>query len=260
MNTLKIFMLPLLSIFILSCGTKQEQNTADMEPEELPAPVAETVDLPAVEIAAESAAEQQALEVLTAEQKQELADLQKEIKQLNQELEQIKAKYPKMKSTLMEDAEGTMETVAGNYKPSVEGIDDPMDYERYILLLEKRFDNRKQKREKFVKNQETPVEPKDSYQAIFERIQDELQYPEIAVEREIEGTVLVRFDVDEQGNVDEAMVTDGIEYQGDMAIAKAFNASAVVAVRSTSGMWKPAKQGDRPIATSLEIPVKFVRP
>lgn len=75
------------------------------------------------------------------------------------------------------------------------------------------------------------------------------QYPRKAARNRIQGTVVVRFEVDEEGKVKKARISRGIE---DL------NEAALDAVRA----WKfrPAIKAGRPVQVTLEAPVSFELP
>ena len=74
------------------------------------------------------------------------------------------------------------------------------------------------------------------------------KYPEIALEAGIEGTVYVKFFVDEKGNVADAYVIRGVPGSG-------LDEAALSAVKKS--MWKPAMQRDKKVGVWMTIPVSF---
>jgi protein TonB len=75
------------------------------------------------------------------------------------------------------------------------------------------------------------------------------QYPAQAARNKIEGTVVVRFEVDEKGKVKKARISKGIEE---------LNEAALDAVRAWK--FKPAIKAGRPVEVTLEAPVNFELP
>jgi len=74
------------------------------------------------------------------------------------------------------------------------------------------------------------------------------QYPDIAQEAGIEGTVTIMGWVDIKGNVTEAYVLKGIPNTG-------LDEAALSAVKRSK--WYPAQQRDKKVAVWLSIPVRF---
>src|SRR5688500_2846787 len=96
----------------------------------------------------------------------------------------------------------------------------------------------------------TPVPlPEDDYRPAQLLTGKRPQYPSKAARNRIQGTVVVRFEVDEEGKVKKARISRGIE---DL------NNAALDAVRA----WKfrPAIKAGRPAQVTLEAPVTFELP
>ena len=74
------------------------------------------------------------------------------------------------------------------------------------------------------------------------------QYPEIAQEAGIEGTVYVQAFIDIKGRVKELKVIKGIPNTG-------LDEAALEAIRKTR--FRPAKQRERPVGVYISIPVNF---
>ncbi|MFQ6676154.1 MAG: energy transducer TonB [Fidelibacterota bacterium] len=98
-------------------------------------------------------------------------------------------------------------------------------------------------RVKFIPYDEPP-EPIGGYSAI----QKNIEYPEIAREAGVEGTVIVQAFVNKNGRVTETFVLKGLPGTG-------LDEAAVEAIRKTP--FKPAKQRDRPVGVWISIPINF---
>ncbi len=96
---------------------------------------------------------------------------------------------------------------------------------------------------KFIPYDDPPV-PVGGYAAI----QRNVEYPEIAQEAGIEGTVIVQAFIDKGGKVTETVILKGIPNTG-------LDEAAMAAIRKTS--FKPAKQRDRAVGVWISIPVNF---
>ncbi|NOZ04415.1 MAG: energy transducer TonB [FCB group bacterium] len=96
---------------------------------------------------------------------------------------------------------------------------------------------------RFIPYDEPPV-PIGGYAAI----QRNVEYPEIAREAGIEGTVIIQAFVDKKGRVTQTVVLSGLPNTG-------LNEAAMDAIRKTR--FKPAKQRDRAVGVWISIPVNF---
>lgn len=74
------------------------------------------------------------------------------------------------------------------------------------------------------------------------------EYPEIAMEAGIEGTVIVQAFINNKGVVEDTMVLKGIPNTG-------LNEAALEAVKRTR--WKPARQRDKKVGVWMSIPINF---
>ncbi len=89
-----------------------------------------------------------------------------------------------------------------------------------------------------------PPEPIGGYAAI----QRNVEYPEIAQEAGIEGTVIVQAFIDKGGKVTDTVILKGIPNTG-------LDEAAMAAIRKTR--FRPAKQRDRAVGVWISIPVNF---
>lgn len=76
-----------------------------------------------------------------------------------------------------------------------------------------------------------------------------LQYPEIAAENGISGTVYVQFVVEPNGNVNKVTIMRGVD--------PALDKEAIRVVKS-SPKWSPGKQRGEPVRVAFTFPIKFV--
>jgi TonB family protein len=77
-----------------------------------------------------------------------------------------------------------------------------------------------------------------------------LKYPLMALEQDAQGTITVMFVVKKDGTISD------IKRIGKRQ-NKHLEAEAIRVVKSTSGMWKPAVQRDKPVNMRFRIPVRF---
>lgn len=97
------------------------------------------------------------------------------------------------------------------------------------------------------------VEEKPSFQGgdanTFNKwVQSRLVYPEIALENGIQGTVILQFDIDKNGNLVNVIVLRGVDKTID---------DEAVRVVSSSPKWSPGRQRDMPVKVSYQFPVVF---
>lgn len=85
--------------------------------------------------------------------------------------------------------------------------------------------------------------------ALLKYLAENIKYPAIARENNIEGKVIVQFVVDEKGDVSQAKVVRGIGGGCDK--------EALRVVETMSGMWKPGKQRGRAVKVWFTLPVNF---
>jgi protein TonB len=107
---------------------------------------------------------------------------------------------------------------------------------------------------------EEPVTPYNFYEvdqlpifpggekAMYEYLQKNLSYPVLARESNLTGTVVVRFVVNKQGDVEQVEVL--------RTPSSLFNAEALRVIRNMPP-WEPATRMGKPVATFYIIPLKF---
>ncbi len=86
-------------------------------------------------------------------------------------------------------------------------------------------------------------------EAFREYIRDNLNYPQIAINNGISGKVFIQFVVDQKGNVVDVQVTRGVD--------SALDNEAVRLIKSSSGMWTPGKQREKPVKVRYTFPITF---
>jgi protein TonB len=101
--------------------------------------------------------------------------------------------------------------------------------------------------EVFVIVEEMPEFPGGT-EALFEYINDNIQYPQVALDNKIEGNVIVRFCVTYQGEVDQISVIRGIHPALD---------SEAVRLVSTLPQWQPGKQAGNPVNVWYTLRIQF---
>jgi protein TonB len=79
-------------------------------------------------------------------------------------------------------------------------------------------------------------------------IANELKYPAIAQENGVQGRVTVRFIINKDGSVSDAIVVKGIDPHLDKEALR---------VISKMPNWKPGKQRGQAVRVSYNLPVRF---
>lgn len=85
--------------------------------------------------------------------------------------------------------------------------------------------------------------------AMMKYIADNLEYPPMARENNIQGRVVVQFVVDENGKITKAKIVKGIGWGCDEAALKVVNSMP---------RWKPGKQRNKPVRVQFVLPIRFV--
>ena len=86
---------------------------------------------------------------------------------------------------------------------------------------------------------------------MYKFLASHIRYPDIAVQLEISGKVIIRFVVDEEGNIQNALVMKGIGAGCDEEAQRV--------VRSMPA-WKPGMQGGIPVKVMYTLPINFQLP
>ncbi|MDP5172464.1 MAG: TonB family protein [Bacteroidia bacterium] len=87
--------------------------------------------------------------------------------------------------------------------------------------------------------------------AMFSYLQSKLQYPPLAKEREVEGTVYLRFVVEADGRLTGFRVLRGLGYGCD---------EEALRIAKSMPRWKPGAQQGAPVPVYYTLPIKFIIP
>jgi periplasmic protein TonB len=131
--------------------------------------------------------------------------------------------------------------------------------ERPVILMVEVTGNTEIEPGSFKKADEKPVEevfrvqimPKfrnKDHSEFSKFIAENIKYPKIAEENEVEGTVFVKFMIDEKGNLVNPVIYKGIDNALDQEVLR---------VVRTSEKWTPGIQNLTPVKVSFIFPVKF---
>lgn len=92
---------------------------------------------------------------------------------------------------------------------------------------------------------------KGGEEAMYKFIAENLEYPPMAVENEIEGRVMIAFVVEPNGNL------SNIQILGNNKLGWGCEEAAISVVKKMSGMWRPAKQRDKSVRVNFRLPIRF---
>ena len=101
--------------------------------------------------------------------------------------------------------------------------------------------------EPFIVVEEMPVPPGGAA-GLLKYIAENIKYPQIAQENNIQGKVIVRFCVTSKGGVDQVSVYKGIDPELD---------AEAIRVVKTLPAFKPGRQGGKPVPVWFSVPINF---
>lgn len=88
----------------------------------------------------------------------------------------------------------------------------------------------------------------DGNGGLAEYLQQQISYPRVAIENNVSGIVMVVFEVNENGAVENVMVENGIGFGCDEEAYR---------VVSNMPKWKPGMQNGQPVTVRLRLPISF---
>jgi len=99
-------------------------------------------------------------------------------------------------------------------------------------------------------------EPENGFDAFYNTLYEELEYPERAKDWGVEGTVMVEFVVNSDGTIGDIRTSENID-TGMEVYATQLEQQVVDAIKATSGNWDPATVAGEPVAYQATLPVVF---
>lgn len=144
---------------------------------------------------------------------------------------------------------------------TVKGVDSDLDRKRLeVVIFDLKSNRNKMKADKnrvgVFYSPETPALPENGEENLREQIQRNLTYPEAPENWGVEGTVLVSFVVDENGEIPFITANANIETTQEFLVED-LKKEAIDAVKKTSGDWIPAKVEGEEVASLEVIPISF---
>lgn len=184
----------------------------------------------------------------------DMEDLQDENMDYLKQIYRITKDYPQFSYTYTID-DGEVEDVV------VTGVEDIIDRKRLEVML---FDLKSNKN--MLKNKANRVgvfysvdedaEYDGGREELEEKVLNNLTYPEDAKDWGVEGTIFVKFVVDENGEIPFATTSTDIETSIDRYLNN-LEEQAIEAVKATSGNWEPAEVDNVDVASLAVVPVTF---
>jgi len=144
---------------------------------------------------------------------------------------------------------------------TVEGVSEESDREKLELwLVELKKDQmemaNKTDEEGIYLYTEQEAKPKKGYEQFYENLYENIEYPESAENKGVEGNIYVRFIVDQNGEILKASAAEDIETPYGYAVDE-LKREAVNVIKETSGNWEPATVNGVPVAEWVVLPVQF---
>lgn len=163
---------------------------------------------------------------------------------------------PEIAYTYIPSEEGRIKTVLGDYMVEVDNTVTQDEKETIAVLLQKRFENRRNMLNYYNKlnNVDMPPSPQDGYDHFYEKLQSELNYPKEVASLDIEGLLFVQLAVEKDGSISNIEIAENINTPNsdlDEQIADI----AINAIRNLNVSWKPAQHDGQPVRSKVEIPI-----
>ena len=186
---------------------------------------------------------------------QQLEKIQDENMDYLKEIYRITKNYPDFSYNYTFDEDGSLKDV------TVTGVENEMDRKRLEVVLFDLKSNRNQ-----IKNKQNRIgvfytvdktaKPKMGDEQLRSEILKNLTYPEDAIDWGVEGTIYVKFVVDENGKIP-FITTDEDVNSKQSYYVKELEKQAIDAVMTTSGEWTPAQVDGVNVASLAMVPVTF---
>ncbi len=103
---------------------------------------------------------------------------------------------------------------------------------------------------------ETEPSPKGGFDEFYNTLHANLEYPETAEVQGVEGTIVLKFKVDNEGHIHDVRALEKLDNVSD-AVAEDLKKEAMKAVKETSGDWNPAEVGGKAVSQWVVLPVQF---
>ena len=125
--------------------------------------------------------------------------------------------------------------------------DDASEFDDFEIVIEEKEEVIEEE-EIFVNAEEMPTFQGGDLSKFRNWVQQNVKYPQIALENGIQGNVVIKFVVEKDGKLSNIQVLQA----PDKTLA-----DAAVAVLQRSPKWKPGKQRSKPVRVTYTLPVSF---
>lgn len=101
-----------------------------------------------------------------------------------------------------------------------------------------------------IKNEQlTPAEFIGGQSTFYKFLAENVKYPQYAIEQEITGKVYVKFIIEKDGSILQAIVMRGV--------SRSIDKEAIRVIKLSSKMWSPGKINNEPVRSYYLIPINF---
>lgn len=128
----------------------------------------------------------------------------------------------------------------------IEDFEASQDDEIEVIAM---VEEEEEEAEVFFIVEDMPTFQGGSLESFRNYIQENIDYPTIAMENSISGTVYVNFVVNTSGAITAINIVRGVDASLDNEVTRALKAAP---------KWSPGKQRGKPVSVSMAIPVKFI--
>ncbi|SEJ57131.1 TonB protein C-terminal [Cyclobacterium xiamenense] len=143
----------------------------------------------------------------------------------------------------------------------VTGVDNEIDRKKLEVIMFDLKSNRNKMKSKanrmgvfYSVDEEADFEGGE--EALRSTVLSNLEYPESAKNWGLEGTIFVKFVVDENGDIPFATTSSNIETSMERYLTD-MEAQAIKAIKATSGEWEPAEVENVEVASLSVLPITF---
>ena len=179
--------------------------------------------------------------------KQDVREQEFEMDRTVQEQEQQQPEQQKAKTQVLADVLTIVSNDTKIETPDLLFSDDASAFEDFEFEVEEVVENIVEE-EIFVTAEEMPTFQGGDLSKFRNWVQNNVKYPQIALENGIQGNVVIKFVVEKDGKLSNIQVLQS----PDKTLA-----DAAVQVLQKSPKWKPGKQRNKPVRVTYTLPVSF---
>lgn len=186
-----------------------------------------------------------------------MKELRKEGLRYKKLLDSIAEINPNITYTYTPSENGPIKTVLGDYNVVVDGTKTTEEEYNIVGLLQKTFQNRQEMLSFYNRlyNVDLPAKPKNGYNAFYEELRSNLDYPQDLSRNNVKGLLFIQLAIEKTGKISNIKVSESID--AEEKIKRAIEKSAIEAIKETSTTWNAAQKDGQPVRSKLEIPIWF---